>query len=98
MDLAIAGVNINAVNCERLQAGDLQLTLCHRLFHKLVLSDHRLQISGAAAVASSLERRDSAVGVQSVAAGESGVGDANQISTPTIWWSEREKVGRDVKN
>lgn len=29
LDLSIASVNVNAVNCERLQAGDLQLTLRH---------------------------------------------------------------------
>lgn len=42
LNLPIAGVNVDAVNCERLQAGDLELALSHRLLHELKLPDHRL--------------------------------------------------------
>lgn len=38
LDLSIAGVDVDAVNCERLQAEDLQLPLRHRLLHELELS------------------------------------------------------------
>lgn len=95
LDLPIASVNVDAVNCERLQAGDLQLTLSHRLLHELKFSDHRLQVGRAAVAASGLGRRDSAaaavVVVQAVAAGVSGVGDTKQVSTATIWWPGRER-------
>lgn len=86
LDLSIAGMNVNAVNCERLEARDLQLSLRHCLLHELKLPVRRLHIwAAAAAVTSSLERRDSAaVGVQSVAARVSGVGDAKEISTASI--------------
>lgn len=92
LDLPIAGMNVNPVNCEWLQAGDLQLTLRHRLLHELELSDHWLQVSCAAVATSCLDRRYSAaVCVQAVAPGVSGVGDTKQISTATIWWPVRER-------
>lgn len=92
LDLSIAGVNVDAVNRERLQARDLQLALRHRLLHEVKLSVRRLQ---GAAVTCGLERRDSAaVGVQPVAVGVSGVGNAKEISAATIWWpgGERKRV------
>lgn len=95
LDLSIAGVNVYAVDCERLQASDLQLTFRHRLLRKLKLSVYWLHLSGAA-VTSGLERRDSAaVGVQSVAARVSGVGYSKEIPAATIWWpgEEEERVG-----
>lgn len=94
LDLSVAGVNVYAVDCERLQASDLQLTLRHRLLRKLKLSVYWLHFSDAA-VTSGLERRDSAaVGVQSVAARVSGVGYSKEIPAATIWWpGEEEKVG-----
>lgn len=97
MDLPIASVNVNAVNCERLQAGDLQLTLCHRLLHKLKFSERWLEVGRAAVTASGLEGRDSAaaaaavVVVQAIATGVSGVGDTKQVSTATVWWPGRER-------
>lgn len=79
-------MNVNAVNCERLQAEDLQLGLRHRLFSELKLALCWLWVHSAA-VAGGLERRDgAAVGMQPVAAGVSGVGDAEKISTATIRW------------
>lgn len=85
LDLSIAGMNVNAVNCERLEARDLQLTLRHCVLHELKLPVRRLHICAAAAVTSSLERRDSAaVGVQPAAARVSGVGDAKEISATSI--------------
>lgn len=101
LDLTIAGVNVDAVNGERLQARDLQLALRHRLLHELKLSVHRLRICGAAVTGGLERRRSAAVGVQPVAAGVSGVSYAKEISTATIWWpgGERkrveERVGRE---
>lgn len=93
LDLSIAGVDVDAIHCERLQAKDLQLALCHCLLHKLKFSFGRLHVR-CAAVTSGLERRDrAAVGVQPVAAGVSSVGYAKEISASTIWWPGGEMKG-----
>lgn len=88
MDLSVAGVNVNAVNRERLEPRDLQLTLRHGLLNELKLSLCRHPFSGGAtAVTGGLGRGDSAaVGVQAVATRVSGIGDAKEISTTAIWW------------
>ena len=91
LDLSIAGVNVNAVHSERLQARDLQPALRHSLFHEIKLSVCWLHVSQGAAVTSGWGRRETAaVGVQTVAAGVSGVGDAKEISAATIWRPGRE--------
>jgi len=88
LHLPVARVDVDAVNREGLQPGDLQLTLRHRLLHKVKLAVGWLQVGGAA-VTSSLERRDSAaIGVQAV--GVSGVGNTKKISAPPIWWPTSE--------
>lgn len=59
LHLSVAGVDVNAVNGEGLQAGDLQLALRHRLLHELKVSLRGLRLY-AAAVAGGMERGHSA--------------------------------------
>lgn len=81
-------MNVNAINGEGLQAGDLQLPISHRLLHEVVLPVGEV---GRAAVARGLERRDrAAVGVRLGAAGPSRVRHSEQISATPIWWSGGE--------
>lgn len=87
LHLSVAGVNVNAVNGEGLQAGDLQLALRHRLLNELKVPLRGLRLY-AAAVAGGLERRHSAaaVGEEPIPARVSGVGDVEEISAVAIRW------------
>lgn len=87
LHLSVAGVDVDAVNGERLQAGDLQLALRHRLLHELKVPLWGLRLY-AAAVAGSVERRHSAaaVGEEPIPAQVSGVGDVEEISAAAIRW------------
>lgn len=82
LNLSVAGVNVNPINGEGLQARDLQLPISHRLLHELVLW---FSVVGEAAVAGRLERGDRAVGVQLRVARSSGVSNTKQISAASIW-------------
>lgn len=98
LHLAVAGVNVDAVDGERLQAEDLQLPLCHRLLHEIKFTLCWLLLR-CAAVSSSVEGGGrAAVGLKTRAACEGGVGDAEHISTPTVWrpWM-RERSKQMVK-
>lgn len=55
--MSVAGVNVDAVNGEGLEAGDLQLALRHGLLQELVLLVGRLRFGGAAAVSGCVGRR-----------------------------------------
>ncbi|TNN64035.1 hypothetical protein EYF80_025758 [Liparis tanakae] len=97
LHLPVAGVDVDAVHRERLQAGDLQLALRHGLLREIKLPVGRLQVGRGAAVARGLGRLDGgAVGVQPVAAGLSGVGDAVEISAPAIWRPAGERKGTEA--
>ena len=84
--LAVAGVHVDAVHGEGLQARDLQLALAHLLLHEVELLQRRDQGGRAAAVqpAGAQGRGHRAVGVQPLApAGHRGVGGAgHHVSAP----------------
>lgn len=77
-------MDVDAVNREGLEAGDLQLPLRHRLLQELKLPLRWLRLC-AAAVAGGLEgRHGAAVGIEPVAARVSGVGDVEEVPAPAI--------------
>lgn len=81
-------MDVDAVNCKRLEARDLQLALRHGLLRELKLSVHRLDTvsAGAAAVAASLDRRNRAVVEgEPVVEPVCGVGHTKYISPASIW-------------
>lgn len=88
LDLPVAGVDVDAVHREWLQAGNLQLALRHRLLHEIKLPVGRLQVCRGAAVVRGSGRLDGAA-----VAGLSGVGYAVEISAPAIWRPAGERKG-----
>lgn len=85
LNLPVAGMNVDAVNCERLQARYLQLLFSHLVIHDLVLLIGWLRVREAA-VTAALRRGDyGAIGVKLEAACTSGVGNAEKISATAIW-------------
>lgn len=85
LDLPTARVDVDAVHRERLQSGDLQLALLHRLLHKVKLNVGRPHIRRRAAVPGGLLRRGgAAVAVQAGAPGLGGVGYGEEVPAASI--------------
>lgn len=101
-------MDVDPINGERLEAGDLQLTLRHRLLCELKLSVQRLctttaAAAAAAAVAVSLDRRGSAaVEGKPVVAPPRSVGYTKHIPPASIRRPGRQRqkpeVGKEAQN
>lgn len=93
LHLPVAGVDVDAVNGEGLEAGDLQLALRHRLLGEVKLSVRR----HAAAVAVRLRRGDgAAVEGEPAGAPAGGVGHADDIPPPPIGRPGQQRWGGEV--
>lgn len=103
LDLSVAGVDVDPVDGERLQAGDLQLALRHGLLRELKVSVQRLCAAAAAAVAVSLDRRKrAAVEGRPAVAPVCGVSYTKDIPPASIWRPAEQrqppKVGKEAPN